>query len=135
MKTESKWELTWTVPETNNKGRIESDDYTWLEQRAIGLKQNGCKDVAITSLPKPQGFAYEPNTLPPGWKWEGVVAGPDGFNGRIYICNVASDINNGLWVFTKYGRYRMHRSEFERRLIGVSRLPGLPLHIEPSDSP
>jgi len=76
---------------------------------------------------------YEPNTLPhPDWSWEGAMAGPDGFSGAAYVANVAKDPQGQLWVFTHAGRFRVHREEFERKMISSLHLAGLPLRLEPS---
>lgn len=133
--TKSKtWELTWRSHDPcefgYSIGRIESDDYSWLADRANGLKERGCSHIRIEKI----SDLYSPNRLPADWRWEGAVAGPDGYNGRAYVANVAVDTVGQLWVFTKHGRYRIHRSEFERRLISTEHLQGLPLHLDPSES-
>lgn len=63
------------------------------------------------------------------------MAGPDGFSGAAYVANVAKDPQGQLWVFTHAGRFRVHREEFERRVISGLHLAGLPLQFEPSDPP
>jgi hypothetical protein len=109
---------------------ITSDDPLYLQGLAMTLEEDGYRDIVI----EPNLMSYEPNTLPhPDWDWEGAMAGPDGFSGRAYIANVAKDPQGQLWVFTKHGRFRVHREEFQRKLISSLCLAGLPLHLEPSD--
>lgn len=79
-------------------------------------------------------MSYDSSKLPDaGWSWEGAMAGPDGFNGRAYVANVAQDPQGQLWVFTKAGRYKVHREEFARKLISSEHLAGLPLQLQPSE--
>lgn len=107
-----------------------SDDPACLQRLGMSLKADGYKSIIIENNHMP----YEPNTLPhPDWRWEGAVAGPDGFNGRAYIANVAQDPQGQLWVFTRAGRYRIHREDFARKTISSMRLEGLPLTLLPVD--
>jgi hypothetical protein len=108
-----------------------SDDSSHLHGLALGLHAKGYKSIMIELNHMP----YEPNTLPhPDWRWEGAMAGPDGFNGRAYIANVAQDPRGQLWVFTRAGRYRVHREEFARKTISSMFLQGLPLTLLPADN-
>lgn len=76
---------------------------------------------------------YDSSKLPHNWSWEGAIAGLDGFNGHAHVANVARDSHGQLWVFTQAGRYRIHREEFERKLISKKPLRSLPLQLEPSN--
>lgn len=94
------------------------------------LEADGCRNIII----EPNLMPYEPNTLPhPDWSWEGAMTGPDGFSGAVYVANVAKDPQGQPWVFTCAGRFRVHREEFERRMISSLHLAGLPLQLEPFD--
>lgn len=105
------------------------DDPSYLQQLGMSLKAKGYRGIIIENNQMP----YEPGTLPhPDWSWEGAIAGPDGFNGYAYVANVAQDPQGQLWVFTKAGRYRIHREEFARKLISSEHLAGLPLQLQPS---
>ena len=109
---------------------VTGDDPSYLQEVAMTLKADGYKSIII----EPNLMPYEPNTLPhPDWSWEGAIAGRDGFNGRAYIANVAKDPQGQLWVFTSAGRFRVHREEFQRKLISSLHRAGLPLRLEPSD--
>ena len=109
---------------------VTGDDPSYLQELTTSLKADGYRNITI----EPNLMPYEPNTLPhPDWSWEGAIAGPDGFNGRAYIANVAKDPQGQLWVFTNVGRFRVHREEFQRKLISSLHLAGLPLRLEPSD--
>lgn len=122
------FELVWT--EKGRTGRLSSDDYSWLHERALCLQSRGCHSIRITNMSDLS--EYRPDLLPPKWHWEGAVAGADGFNGRAYVANVAMDPQGRLWVFTQVGRFRIHREEFARKLISSEHLAGLPLQLQPS---
>lgn len=127
------WQLTWLYRDSQNKiqqGKLEANDYSCLHAQAMKLKAEGCTNILAS---KTSEMSYDSSKLPDaGWSWEGAMAGPDGFNGRAYVANVAQDPQGQLWVFTKAGRYRIHREEFARKLISSEHLTGLPLQLEPS---
>jgi hypothetical protein len=94
------------------------------------LKAKGYKNTVTP----PAEMTYEPNTLPhPDWHWEGAMAGADGFNGGAYVANVAQDPQGQLWVFTRAGRYRVHREQFASKMISAMKLEGLPLTLDPAE--
>lgn len=126
--TAKRWNPDFTGKAENYEAT--GDDYDYLARLAMSLKADGYKNIWI----EPNHMPYEPNTLPhPDWRWEGAMAGPDGFNGRAYVANVAQDPQGQLWVFTRAGRYRIHREEFARKTISCMFLQGLPLTLLPAD--
>lgn len=128
-----RWQLTWLYRDNENntqRGKLEADDYGWLNEQAMKLKSEGCVNILAS---KKRSMDYDSSSLPDtDWSWEGAMAGADGYNGRAYVANVAQDPQGQLWVFTKAGRYRVHREEFARKLISSEHLAGLPLQLEPS---
>jgi hypothetical protein len=107
-----------------------SNEVSYLHERATFLEAKGYRNLFISA----NEMTYEPNTLPhPDWHWEGAMAGADGFSGRAYVANVAQDPQGQLWVFTRAGRYRVHREEFTRKMISAMRLEGLPLTLDPAE--
>jgi hypothetical protein len=106
-----------------------SNEASYLHERATFLKLKGYKNLFISL----NEVTYEPNTLPhPGWHWEGAMAGAS-FNGGAYVANVAQDPQGQLWVFTRAGRYRVHREQFASKMISAMKLEGLPLTLDPAE--
>jgi hypothetical protein len=107
-----------------------SNEASYLHELATSLKAKGYRNLFISA----NEVTYAPYALPhPDWHWEGAMAGADGFSGRAYVANVAQDPQGQLWVFTRAGRYRVHREEFARKMISAMRLEGLPLTLDPAE--
>lgn len=74
---------------------------------------------------------YHPHILPDDWVFCGAVAAPDGYNGHVYLANVARDPEDFLWVFVKSGRFRMQEDEFARKKVSDCPLIGAPYTFNP----
>lgn len=126
----AKWKVVWTP--VGSPARIEYfSEYAPAQEFADSLRTDRSKNVSVRTVT--DSAEYDAWTLPTDWSWHGAVAGPDGFNGRAYVANVAQDPQGQLWVFTWSGRYRIHREEFARRIISGFPLEGLPLQLDPAE--
>ena len=74
---------------------------------------------------------YHHHVLPDDWVFRGAIASPEGYNGHVYLANVAQDPSGLLWVFARSGRFTVQEEEFNRKKVSDYPLIGAPYTFNP----